>query len=68
MPARVSREMMAICGSDSTATGRIRFSSAPLFHPAVGTQPSLEANTSCNSGAVTNVGMHTPRMAMAMVP
>ena len=34
--------------------------------PAVGSQPSLEANTSTSSGAVTKVGMQTPSTARVM--
>ncbi|MNU03325.1 hypothetical protein D3C72_2473070 [compost metagenome] len=68
MPARVRREMMAICGRASTATGKIRFASAPPFQPPEGKSCNLEPNISTSSGAVTKVGMQTPTMATAITP
>ncbi len=53
MEARISRAMVAICGSASAITGSTASPMPWLLQPPAGSQPSAMAKSRINSGATT---------------
>ena len=67
IPPRISRAMIASCGSASAMTGSTMLAAAPPFQPATGSSFRYSPKNSARIGAVTKEGIAMPVIAIVIV-